>query len=517
MNKKLAVLCVAAAVTVSALAGALFLFQEPEGQDTQGMNEYISYVQSLYEHPYSNISVTEMTLTEVMSKGYIPYTSDGFEYIYQRNHGSNTIGDLITLGAMDSIWYPGAVLAISYDEMRNSEIRAVNLPRAPMTLSMGLESAHGINPNSLSAKVDNPSLSTVRTAVGGMISGALGPDANIPTALSCQIIEINSNEALNLAIGASGGFGPLKVSASVDYTSSSERTKAALVFQQVYFTVDMDRPTNGPAGVFSDKTTVDDLKRAVGEGDSLVYCSVIYGKFAVVMIETDMSMSDLKATFSASYSSIASVQASLEMAMSQSQTTMDYFVYGGSEELRGIITSATVSDAAKAIADSSVISPKPIGYRFHYLDDGNIAKISTYNEYITRQLVPIRVDNVSFAMKDNITGEEVTKARAGSTIVPLDESILPVRATVYTKEYSVISHNNAPIDRYTGRFTIPVDALPGDIYTIRLTITQTILGSTYTKTADVRVEVLPISVTNISIDSNTPDDKINAGGSVTLT
>jgi len=243
--------------------------------------------------------------------------------------------------------------------------------------------------------------------------------------------------------------------------------------------------------------------------------------FSVVTIETDLDMNSLKAMFSASYTSAVKLTAEFETLMSTSHTTMDYFVYGGSQELKGMITSGTISDAAQAIVNANTVSPKPIGYRFHYLDDGNVAKIASYNEYITKQLVPIRVESVSFAMKDNITGQEVTKAIAGSTLMPSDEKILPSRATVYTKKYEIVSHEpidgNVLIDSYTGRFTIPEDAVPGDIYTIRLVITQTILGVTYTKTATYNVEVLPISVTNISIDTSSSDGRIIAGATVTLT
>jgi len=413
----------------------------------------------------------------------------------------------MSLGVMDNIWFPGSVLKFNYDHNNSSKISSVNLNRAPMTLSIGLETAAGVDPAYLTYYVENPTLSNVRTAVGTMVNN-IGLNANIPTALTCDIIEITSDESLNIALGLNVNYGSISINAKADHLSETHKTHAAMIFKQIYYTIDMDRPTNGAEGVFGKDVSVDDLQTITENGDTLAYTSVVYGKVAVITINTDMSMAELKATMAAGYGSIASLKGSIETAFSESNTSMNYFVYGGSDELMGLITSDTLDDVATAIASSNNVSPKPIGYRFYYLDDGNVAKVASYNEYITREQIPIMVENVEITMRDLYTNNPTIEALPGATLLASD-TITPMDAIILdSKRYDINADawNYAMINPETGRLVIDADANVGDVITVTLTVTQTIQGSQHVKKSTYNIEIIPIPVESIFIESTTTNN-----------
>ena len=517
--KKIMVLGIVFSVIGTAILAAVILNEDPSDNAPVSINEYVSTSHSLYNLPTKVSQAEIMTPTEIKNAGYADFVSDGYEMIY-REHKNTDITDLLTIGTMDNIWYPGAVLKIGYDDRGSSTIDAVNLPRAPMTLSMSLETAKGVDPNYLSTTVNSPSLSSVRTSVGQMLSGAITSETNIPTALSCQIIEINSSESINLGVGVNTNFGIFDFGIGLDYSKVDYKTRVALVFQQVYFTIDMDRPDTGPKGAFLDSVTGNDLKTEMGNNSTLAYCSVVYGKIAVIEIETNKSVSDIKAAFSASYSLVGDLQIPLEFLSEDSGTTMNYFVYGGSEEQSGIITSSNISEAAKAIVDSKTISPKPIGYRFYYLQTGNVAKIAECNEYVSRDIVPIKLESFDLTAKNN-NGTQIEEttgrliARAGDRITP-DFHISPDNAIIYKAEYSLNDYQNAELNTDTGMITIKDTATPNVVITYTVKLIQDIGGTRNIKQDFIQITIKETKMEKITIQPLTEpgDDKVNPGSMI---
>lgn len=93
---------------------------------------------------------------EAESEGYDSYVSDGYEYVYSKNTSSQTYDGMANIGIMDSAYYPGALLKMSYNEQADNNISSVNLARAPINISVNLETMSGINPENLRATIQHP-------------------------------------------------------------------------------------------------------------------------------------------------------------------------------------------------------------------------------------------------------------------------------------------------------------------------------------------------------------------------
>lgn len=467
------------------------------GSKDSTIGEVIRSKTSAVTVPKNSTAVTDISEQEVPDNERI-YISEGYECVYRKNSVSTTYNDLLTLGSMDSIWYPGAVLQLSYAADTDAKIKTVNLPRAPMDLSINLETASGINPDALAMHIENPSLSTVRKAISDSLNSTVNNEnVNIPTALSCDIIEINNSQSLNLALGIDVNICSFNFSFDLDFSEKNERHYAALVFKQIYFTIDMDHITDDPKAAFKDTVTAEDVQSAFDDGCLPVYCSVVYGRLAIVMIDTKMEFTELKSSLNIGYAGNG-LSVDLEAVAENTDTSMSYFIYGGSSEETGAITSTNISEFVERMTQTSFSSAKPLGYRFYRMADGNIAKIGLFTEYITSEIVPVRVASASLEYFDKNHEKIRNEVYPGTTIYP-ELSINPLDAIHYTAEYSLeneIDSNGKIMASYTrgGIVKISKDAEVGSTIRIKVKITQIFEGNEVSlyRYYDVRIKEIPV-------------------------
>ena len=110
----------------------------------------------------------------------------------------------------ESLW-PGAI--VGGDSVVSGLFRQEVLPRAPLTISIGLENLAG----SKSATMKSPSLSASREAVGKILSSELS--GSTPAMIDFQMEQVHSAEQLSLALDASVDWGTGEVEVGFDFNA----------------------------------------------------------------------------------------------------------------------------------------------------------------------------------------------------------------------------------------------------------------------------------------------------------
>lgn len=498
---------------------------DPKTNDaTIAIDKQVVNLSSNYRKAINDLPKTISTTLPIdVDNDELPYyISDGYESVYTKHTVSQSYDGLLAVGTMDNIWYPGALLKISYDEAYNNELMSINLKRNPINISASLETVEGVDPEGLTATIEHPeNLSESRVAVNKIIQNIYGnKNVNIPTRLTSKVIQMTADQSLDVVVGTNTGFCGFNLSASFGYSTTSSRTRAVLLFNQIYFTIDADRPTSLRETIAS-KHSNDDIISELQEGTLPVYVSVVYGRIAIVTIETDMSMEDLRASINTGYRNLFDLSASLEKIEKNQETYMDFYIYGGSSESVEAIKLSTVSEFIDALTKTTNQSPLPIGYRFYYLDNGSVAKIANNTEYYSRTMRPIEVKDFSFSMRKygEVSTIVTDTVRAGD-VLGTDLTVTPSSARIFDVSYSInkcIDLNGNPyasIDTETGRLTIKENALIGDKITVTCTLTQVFNGNKIVKYYDKVLTIAPIDVKRIEIAPNSGQTQVIQGSSL---
>ncbi len=387
----LAVVVVAIAVLAAMANGLLPAPWDAKDDDSPlndpNLSSYLSNQVQAYSAgmlEYSDVS--QMSDEDVVANGYSTTPPAGYKFTYQKHTVQNATPDVLAMGVMDSVWYPGALVKLTNDS-GNTIPLTFQASRAPYTISVNLE---GMGQSSISATISNPSPSAAREAVASIMNTVLNSEREIPISYTCTIAEASSSEALYVELGTNASVFGLKLNAGVDFSKSSDKTVVALVFKQVYFTVSMDPPTMA-SSVFSHDASADQIMSQLSGSQTLGYVDVDYGKVVVVQVETTKTAEEVKGSFGMSYKDIAGIEASLKGLVSGSDTSLSYMVYGGSSNSLGLMGTKSVSDIVSILADQTYTA-KPIQYKFRYLD-GTPADYYTCGDYVTRTIIPDTADH----------------------------------------------------------------------------------------------------------------------------
>lgn len=540
--KKNIKIVVVAAVTIAAVAVVILaslwagiIGPEKSGEDigdpeipgpdySPEINRYVYNLSNGYVIPDTYENVSRISDENASKDGYILSAGVGKKYEYSTKTSHYGTSDLLTLGAMDTLWYPGALVSVSNDDGANT-LRVVNLPRDPMTISLNLESASNPGSGDLYCTVENPDTGSVRNAIKGLLQGAITEETEIPATIGCTIVECSSSGSFNQHLGISGKYCSFKASIEEDYKSEQTKTAAALVFMQIYFTIDMNSPIK-PSDLFDSSVTLEDLKSAVEVGNQLAYVSAVYGRVIIVEIESDSSYTDLKAGISMSYSKAADLEADFRTTLSRSGTSMKYTIYGGSSASAAtLITSSNVKEVAKMIADSKVVAPKPIGYRFYYVDGSGVANIVSCETYVTRKVVEEKIvedpakgfSGGSGTVDDPFIITDWNDLRNINTMVTSDSyyrlgNDIDKNSAGF-KEWSPIGYLNGEYQAFRGHF----DGNDHSIGPIEIQSTPDIKdGNAWVGLFGLLGAGSTIKNTNVNVDINIPNthggDYVNVGG-----
>lgn len=386
-----AIAIVAIAILGSMICGFLpspWNSDDNEPLEDTNLSSYLAGQSKIYGSDVSQYNdVSQLTDQEISTNGYSNTPPDGYKYLYQRHSVQNATSDVLAMGVMDSVWYPGALVKLT-NQSGNTIPLTFQASRAPYTISVNLE---GMGENNISSTVSNPSPSAAREAIASIVDKVLKSERKIPISYTCTIAEASSSEALYMDLGTNASVFGLKLNAGVDFSQSTDKTIVALVFKQIYFTVSMDPPTIA-SSVFSKNTSSDYIMSQLSGSETLGYVDVDYGKIVIVQVETTKTAEEVKGSFGMSYGDIAGIESSFKGLMSGADTKLSYMVYGGSSNSLGLMGTKSVSDIVSILADDDTGTSKPIQYKFRYLD-GMPADYYTCGDYITRQIVPDTTDH----------------------------------------------------------------------------------------------------------------------------
>ena len=281
--------------------------------------------------------------------------------------------EMLSLDPTSDVIYPGAL--VKGESIPTGEYLPIVTDRDSITLSVSLENIDG----SPFIKIGDPKLSTVREG----IKKILDQEVNGATSakINYEIQQVYTKEQLDLAVGANYRSATTKVSSSFDFSSTSYSNKFIFKFLQVYYTIDMDLPSD-PSELF---TELPDLN-SFGSTSPVYVSTVTYGRMIIYTVETNYSKTEIDAAFSASFSSSdGTIDAKYEKVINES--SIKALVIGGSGES----ASQTVSGPKQVFeyiatgGNYSKESPgAPLSYKLRYIKNNAVARVVLSTEYFVR-------------------------------------------------------------------------------------------------------------------------------------
>ncbi len=297
-----------------------------------------------------------------------------FECYTQTYRAAPGFDEMLALDPTTDVIYPGAMLLGS--SIPTGEYIPINGNRAPITLSISLQNLSG-NPV---IQVNDPKLSTVREG----IKSILDQDVNsaTPAKISFEIAEVYSEQHLNVALGANYRSAGNSVSSAFNFNQSNYSHKYVLKYLQVYYTIDMDAPTN-PSDLFTSSPNIDDF----GSTAPCYVASMAYGRMVLYTIETNRSATEVNAAFSASFSSgDGNIDADYQKTIDESNIKALVIGGSGASAAQAINGPAEVYEFISSGGNYSKDSPgAPLSYKLRYIKKGTpVARVVLTSEYNVR-------------------------------------------------------------------------------------------------------------------------------------
>ncbi len=313
--------------------------------------------------------------------------------IYKKRSATYGLEDLSYWGANNNITYAGSLLKINSSGVEISPI--VGLKRKPLTLSIGLEGATGVDYQKRT--VNTVTQSSVGQAINELVKGFNREGAQLPYMVAMELTEIKASEEINAALGLSFNVGSFfDFSSEFNFNEKADQTYALLTLKQIYFTVNVDY--NAEYGAFSlldDSVTLKQMQAACPEQYCPTYVSsVTYGRIAAITIKTSDNYKELKTKLNlgGGYGYIHGDLATQLGAISQS-SNMDYncFIYGGSAEGgQDVLKSRNINEMIENLNqpyDPIKMVGMPISYQLSHISDNSSAKIGFSGDYYYADVV----------------------------------------------------------------------------------------------------------------------------------
>ena len=350
-----------------------------------------------YEPGFNYLSKKSLALSEVPEevRDFKLEKSEDYDVTYETVTATGSYEDMCSMGVNNDILYPGALI-----DTTNNAYKPISIKRAPITLSTNLESVLEKDAP-ISTTIDNPSLSSVRQGIREIVKNNITKTTEVPANLSYSIKEISNENEFKLNVGFGLQIKKFDLQENFSYDKLNKQTNLLFVLKQVYYTIDMDSPTERYSrDLFASDLSNDDINYALKGTIPAYVSSVSYGRIAFISIQTNYSKQEITNAISASWgqmsenpgsSNTKKLSISLDNTLSQinsdSETTINCYVYGGN----GGQTVTIGSDAAGTLKNifntfnGNNDGALPISYTMRHLD-GTLAKIQDCNEYTIKHV-----------------------------------------------------------------------------------------------------------------------------------
>lgn len=354
---------------------------------------------------------------------------------------SSSNSEFFLLDPTTDVIYPGAML--DGNSVPTGEYTPILADRAPITISVSLPT---VNQTSPVTTIENPKLSSVRTAVNNLLSTM--EVGTTPAYMQLTREQTYSKSGLARSISVSFGDPTKALGGTVTFEEGEETTKVVIKFVQKYYTIDLDYPQR-PSDWFLDSATLP-TKEDLGNVSPVYVSSVTYGRMALITIESTESYDNIVGAINASMSVLpkgvldgaggvaeaaadaGEIKAEIEQKHSEVFSTfkMDMMVLGGSASAAANLITVGNSIDSYANALSTFIneganwSPESPGvmlsYKLRHLSDNSIANIVLADRYTVRNcnrtkfIFNIRLQN--FDVKIDEVNEAEVEGKVKGTI-----------------------------------------------------------------------------------------------------
>jgi thiol-activated cytolysin/VCBS repeat protein len=264
------------------------------------------------------------------------------------------------------------------------------------------------------AEVNDPSLTSVQSAIGGLIQRATDAGHRSGSSIDFASELAHSTEQAALALGLSGHYlgGAAKAELSVQ-RNAAQRTLVAH-FVQKMFTIAIELPQT-PGAFFSSALTADLLQQQVAAGNigrnnlPVYLASVTYGRTLTYSLTSTDSEDRMRAAIQASYNGVVgggSGYTEVELRETLSQQNLKVTAIGGEgQNVLDLISQGNLK--AYFTTDAPLTSAKPISYQLNFLGNNSIAKVSETTAY------QLRVCNAKASSPGRFDFLNVQQAAAG--------------------------------------------------------------------------------------------------------
>ncbi|NER11706.1 thiol-activated cytolysin [Muriicola jejuensis] len=338
--------------------------------EAAAFNLAVANLKALNQPEESPISQTESSAPERDSD------DTSLECVTRTYKGAPGFNEMFTLDPTTDVIYPGALL--KGESITTGEYIGINADRAPITVSTSLSNITG----SPSIEIKDPNkLSEVREGINELLNREV--NGATPAQISLDITEVYSEQHMSAAIGANYRGVTKKVSADLSFGSSNYKNTFVLKFIQKYFTLDLNSPGRQPSDLFTNLPDIGTL----GAANPVYVSSVTYGRMVLYTVESNSSITEVKAAFDAAVGS------------TDGQIDTEYQQTINSSNIRAMIIGGSGSGAVQAIngpeevynfiaegGNYSKDSPgAPLAYKLRFVKEGfPVAKVVLATEYQIR-------------------------------------------------------------------------------------------------------------------------------------
>jgi hypothetical protein len=218
-----------------------------------------------------------------------------------------------------------------------------------------------------------------------------------------------------LKLGASFRWATGNVSGSFQTSSSTYKTSFMVRFVQSYYTVSCEAPSD-PASFISKRTSFASFSNYSGVGNPATYVSsVTYGRELWMLIESNRTSNEVKATLNAAFSAgftSGNADLSAEQKKILNESSIQVLILGGGGKPAIEVVAGDhvtkLKEYLLAGANYSKTSPGVIiSYTVRYLKDNDVARVSSSTDYTikTSQAAPEAIRLTSIKVTWRTTGD----------------------------------------------------------------------------------------------------------------
>lgn len=239
-------------------------------------------------------------------------------------------------------------------------------------------------------------------------------------------------KSMALTFGCDVEYMQGKLGIDFDLITKQEHSAYLIQFRQIYYTVSAELP-QAPADVFADEVTWNDLQNKINKNNPPCYVqNVQYGREVYLLLQSDLSSSDLKAHLDASLNvkdGSVSTNADVKSKEMNKNINCTIITMGGRPVMinGNLENDHIIEKVNDLISENVVLSAEnpafPLSYTVAFLKDNKIASIQGNTEYITSESVEYssgRIDlkhSGAYVARFEVSWEEVSYDSKGNEVV----------------------------------------------------------------------------------------------------